>query len=140
MRASNLPSPGHLRLSQELRVISAQAISAAEMRGARGGTSPELLAFFTACAAAITAAAPLELTGIDVTPATSSKAVGSTTQLSTAAVPSGAILPIRTYASSDITKATVNSTGLVTFVAVGTATITVTAGGFTDTVAITVTA
>jgi hypothetical protein len=45
-----------------------------------------------------------------------------------------------TYVSSDPTKATVNGAGLVTGVAVGTTTITVTASGTTDTVLVTVTA
>lgn len=142
MRASTLPSPGHLRISQQLRILAAQAISAAEQRGTRaGGTSPELAAFFAACSAAVTAAAPAPaLTGIDVTPATMARVVGTTGQLATAAVPSGATLPARTYVSSAPAVATVSATGLVTGVAAGTATITVTSGGFTDTCVVTVTA
>jgi uncharacterized protein YjdB len=139
MRASTLPSPGHLRISQQLRILAAQAISAAETRGQRaGGTSPELLAFFTACAAAVTAAAPL--TGIDATPATTSKVVGQTQQITVAPIPSTSALPAVTYSSSDVTKATVSAAGLITAVAAGTATITVTGKGFTDTVVVTVTA
>jgi len=80
---------------------------------------------------------------IDVSPSTSSKAAASTTQLtvtatypdtSTANVTSQAI-----YTTSDATKATVSSTGLITFVAIGTATITATFHGKTDTCAVTVT-
>jgi hypothetical protein len=141
MRASTLPSPGHLRISQQLRVLAAQAISAAESRGQHGGASPELLAFFSACSAAVTAAQPAPaLTGIDATPATVSKVVGQTQQIAVAPLPSGATLPARTFSTSDATKATVSASGLITAVAAGTATITVTAGGFTDTVVVTVTA
>lgn len=138
MRASTLPSPGHLRISQQLRILAAQAISAAEIRGQRaGGTSPELTAFFAACSAAVTAAAPKPaLTGIDSTPATVTLAVGATQQITTTAVPSGAVLPTRTYVSSAPAIATVSASGLITKVTAGTATITVTAGGFTDTVVV----
>lgn len=76
---------------------------------------------------------------IDVTPATSSRTVGQTQQLTVARTPlnaSGAV----TYASSDATKATVSATGLITAVAVGSATITATLGGKTDTCVVTVTA
>lgn len=45
-----------------------------------------------------------------------------------------------TYASADPTKATVSSTGLVTAVATGSSVITVSVGGETDTVTVTVTA
>lgn len=44
------------------------------------------------------------------------------------------------YSSSDATKATVSATGLVTAVAEGSATITISVGGETDTVLVTVTA
>lgn len=139
MRASTLPSPGHLRISQQLRILAAQAISAAERRGqvSSDGTSPELLAFFNACAAAVTAAAPKPaLTGIDSTPATVTLANGATSQIATTAVPPGATLPTLTYVSSAPAIATVSATGLITKVTAGTATITVTGGGFTDTVVV----
>jgi uncharacterized protein YjdB len=42
------------------------------------------------------------------------------------------------YSSSDETKATVSDTGLITFVATGSATITATYGGQSDTCAVTV--
>lgn len=80
---------------------------------------------------------------IAVTPATSAKAAGQTTQLtvvatypdsSTATVTSRAI-----YTTSDATKATVSAAGLVTFVAAGTATITATFEGKTASCAVTVT-
>lgn len=53
MKASDLPTPGNLRISQKLRILAAQAISAAEQRAIYGGTSPELAEFFAACSAAI---------------------------------------------------------------------------------------
>jgi hypothetical protein len=142
MRASTLPSPGHLRISQQLRILAAQAISAAEQRGTRaGGTSPELAAFFTACSAAVAAAQPAPaLTGIDATPATVARTVGQTQQIAVAPIPANAVLPARTYVSSAPAVATVSASGLITAVAAGTATITASAGGFTDTTVVTVTA
>lgn len=81
------------------------------------------------------------VTSIDVTPATSSKAAGQTTQLTVAYTPAAAYNRRVTYETSDATKATVNASGLVTHVAAGTATITIRGedGGVIDTVAITVT-
>lgn len=80
---------------------------------------------------------------IDLTPTTNPLAVGATAQLVTTATltPPGSkiVTNAATYTSSDVTKATVNSGGLVTAVAVGTATITATYGGFTDTATVTVT-
>lgn len=78
-------------------------------------------------------------TAIDVTPATVSRTVGQTQQLTVARTPLNASGTV-TYASSDATKATVSATGLITAVAVGSATITATLGGKTDTCVVTVTA
>lgn len=80
------------------------------------------------------------LATLEVTPATSTGAVGTTVQLAVAVTPAGASKSV-TYVSSDPTKATVSATGLVTRVATGTSTITVTSAvdsTKTDTVAITV--
>lgn len=80
---------------------------------------------------------------IDVTPATATLTVAAPTrQLATAFTPANSSDKRLTYVSSDPTKATVSATGLVTRVANGTTTITITTveGGKTDTVAITVTA
>lgn len=141
MRASDLPTPGIINCGQQLRVIASKAISAAQNRADRGGSSPELAAFFTACATAVNAVNPAPtLTGIDATPATVSRVVGQTQQITTAAVPTGATLPTRTYVSGTPAVATVSATGLITAVTAGTSTITVTAGAFTDTVVVTVTA
>lgn len=80
-------------------------------------------------------------TGVTVTPATASIAVGATRQLTGAVQPSDATDRTGAWTTSDATKATVSSTGLVTGVAAGSATITFTStdGGFTGTTAVTVT-
>ena len=61
--------------------------------------------------------------------------IGGTTQLTAITVPSGASV---TWSSSDSTVATVSSSGLVTSVALGSCTITATAGSKTATCAVTV--
>lgn len=82
------------------------------------------------------------VTGVTVAPKTASIEVGDTQQLTPTIAPAGASNKAVTYTSSDATKASVNSSGLVTGVAAGTATITVktTDGSKTDTSVITVTA
>lgn len=79
---------------------------------------------------------------VTVTPATSTGAVGATVQLTANVLPSDATNKAGVWSSSDATKATVNASGLVSRVAVGTATITFTTtdGGKTGTSAITITA
>lgn len=81
-------------------------------------------------------------TGVTVTPATTSLVVGATRQLTGTVLPADATDKSGTWTTSDATKATVNSTGLVTGVAAGTATITFKSndGNFTGTTAVTVTA
>lgn len=81
-------------------------------------------------------------TGVEVTPATASLVAGSTQQLSGAVQPTDATNKAITWTTSAPLIATVSSTGLVTAVAEGTATITATTadGNFTDTCAVTVTA
>ncbi|EQA5721786.1 Ig-like domain-containing protein [Cronobacter dublinensis] len=82
------------------------------------------------------------VTGATVTPATASLAVGATRQLTGTVLPSDATDKSGTWTTSDATKATVSSTGLVTGVAAGTSTITFKSndGNFTATCAVTVTA
>ncbi|ELY2935506.1 Ig-like domain-containing protein [Cronobacter sakazakii] len=82
------------------------------------------------------------VTGVTVTPATASLAVGATRQLTGNVLPSDATDKSGTWTTSDATKATVSSTGLVTGVAAGTSTITFKSndGNFTATCAVTVTA
>lgn len=77
-------------------------------------------------------------TAIDVTPATSARTVGQTQQLTVARTPSNAGGTV-TYLSSAPSVATVNSSGLVTAVAAGSATITASLNGHTDTCVVTVT-
>ena len=81
-------------------------------------------------------------TGVTVTPATASLAVGATRQLTGAVQPTDATDRTGTWTTSDATKATVNSTGLVTAIAAGSSTITFKSndGNFTATSAVTVTA
>ncbi|PQY12778.1 Ig-like domain-containing protein [Cronobacter sakazakii] len=81
------------------------------------------------------------VTGVTVTPATASLAVGATRQLTGNVLPSDATDKSGTWTTSDATKATVSSTGLVTGVAAGTSTITFKSndGNFTATCAVTVT-
>lgn len=90
----------------------------------------------------VTSAAPVAVTGVTVSPTTASVAVGATQQLTPTVAPSNASNKSVTYSTSDATKATVNSSGLVTGVAAGSATITVTTvdGSKTATCAVTVTA
>lgn len=82
------------------------------------------------------------VTGVTVTPATASLAVGATRQLTGTVLPSDATDKSGTWTTADATKATVSSTGLVTGVAAGTSTITFKSndGNFTATCAVTVTA
>jgi hypothetical protein len=87
------------------------------------------------------APAAAAVTAVEVTPATASVEAGATTQLTATVSPAAASSAV-TWTSSDITKATVDATGLVTGVAAGSATITATSvadNTKTDTAAITVT-
>lgn len=79
-------------------------------------------------------------TGVTVTPATVSLNVNQTTQLTATVAPSTATNKAVTWTSSAPTIASVNSAGVVTGVAAGTATITATTvdGGFTASSTITV--
>lgn len=80
-------------------------------------------------------------TSVTVTPATASLAVGATRQLTGTVLPNDATDKTGTWTTSDATKATVSSTGLVTAVAAGSATITFTStdGAFTGSTTVTVT-
>lgn len=78
---------------------------------------------------------------VTVAPATVSVAHGATTQLTATIAPTGVDEPGLVWTTSDATKATVNTTGLVLGVAAGTATITATSkdGAHTGTSVVTVT-
>jgi glucosylceramidase len=86
--------------------------------------------------------ANVAVTSVAMSPTSASVGVGSTTQLSATVAPSTATNKTVSWSSSNAGVATVNSSGLVTGVAAGTATITVTTqdGAKTATSAITVTA
>ena len=82
----------------------------------------------------------ISVTGISVSPNTVSVNIGNTKQLTAAVEPSDAVNQNVCWSSSDTSVAAVDSTGLVTGVSKGTATITVTTeeGGFTDQCTVTV--
>ncbi len=89
----------------------------------------------------ITAAGVINTNGItDISGETSTLAIDSTMQLSASVTPSNATDQIINWSSSDTSKATVNSSGLVTGVAVGEVTITATSnsGSYTSSVTFTV--
>lgn len=85
---------------------------------------------------------PTPVASVTVSPTTASIVVGATRQLTPTVNPSGAANKTVAYTSSNTGVTTVSSSGLVTAVAVGSATITVETndGGFTATCAVTVTA
>lgn len=87
----------------------------------------------------IQATNPPEVTGIGVAPSTLSLVEGDVAQLEATLYPAGATGTI-TWSSSDDATAEVDADGIVTAVAAGTATITATCSGKTDTCAVTVTA
>jgi uncharacterized protein YjdB len=80
------------------------------------------------------------VTGVTVTPTTANLSVGATQQLTPTVAPANATNKTVTYSSNNTGVATVNGAGLVTAIANGTATITVTTqdGAKTTTAAITV--
>jgi hypothetical protein len=87
-------------------------------------------------------AAPVPVASVTVSPSSSSLIVGGTQQLTATTLDaSNATLTGRaiTWASSDATKASVTSTGLVSAVAIGSATITATSEGKSGTSAVTIT-
>lgn len=82
------------------------------------------------------------VTGVTVAPKTSTVKMGATRNLTATVAPANATNKAVTFASSDPLIATVSASGVVTPVAPGSATITVTTvdGSFKDTCALTVTA
>lgn len=95
MRTSDLPSPGRLRISQKLRVLSAQALGALDIRKDNGGSDVDGLgAFFRACAekaGAVVAGAAQVVNGAA---ANVKNSAGSKTVAGTAAVTSGTLTQI----------------------------------------------
>ena len=92
------------------------------------------------CAVTVTSAT-VAVTGVTVSPTTASVAAGATTALTATVAPSNATNKNVTWSSSNTSVATVSTAGIVTGVAIGTATITVTTqdGSKTATCAVTVT-
>lgn len=82
---------------------------------------------------------PIEVDTVTVAPKNNNLETGATRQLNVTIEPSNATNQEVSYVSSDNGAATVNASGLVTAVAEGTATITVTVGGKMDTATINVT-
>ena len=72
----------------------------------------------------VTVLAPVLITGISINPSTASILIGSTQQLTAAITPTNATNQSLAWSSSNTSVATVNSTGLVTAISSGTATIT----------------
>lgn len=94
----------------------------------------------TATTAITVSSSSVAVTSVSLSPTTATLAVGATQQLTATVLPSNATNKAVSYASNNTGVATVNSSGLVTAVANGTATITVTTadGNKTSTAAITV--
>ena len=82
----------------------------------------------------------IALTAIASSPDTVTLAAAATQQITTVFTPANASNQALVYTTSNATKATVSASGLITAVATGTATITVTSddGAFTDTVVVTI--
>lgn len=80
------------------------------------------------------------VTGLSIAPATVTKAVAQTQQITLTWSPTTPSNTGVTYTTSNAAKATVSASGLITAVATGSATITATSadGGFTDTVVMTI--
>ena len=93
-------------------------------------------------AVTIGSVSPISVTGVTISPTTASIEVGNTQQLTATVSPSNATNKSITWSSNNTSVATVSSTGLVTGISAGNATITVTTtdGGYTATCTITVAA
>ncbi|RKR05722.1 putative secreted protein (Por secretion system target) [Flavobacterium sp. 90] len=95
----------------------------------------------TATAVITVSSSNVAVTSVSLSPTSASLSVGATQQLTPTVLPSNATNKSVSYASNNTGVATVNASGLVTAIASGTATITVTTvdGNKTSTAAITVT-
>lgn len=130
MHEASLPSPDTGANGFHLRRIAVKNISALETVGVRypNGSHPgaaKLAAFFDACRLAALEAGKQNVPA-SVTPSSVSGTAGGTQQLT---VGKGTSTGAVTYKSSNTAVATVNASGLVTRVAVGEATITVSIAG-----------
>lgn len=129
MKEASLPSPGVGSKSMHLRRIAANAISALEVTAPRydAGSHPSaagLAAFFTACAAAATETGKQNPVLVFATAGGVDELEEGATNQTT--LNKGGSSGAASYESSDEGVATVNGTGLITAVAEGEVTITVT--------------
>lgn len=148
MKTTSLPNlRGLVSNNNRLKIEIVKAINTAITYAKRSalGYSPaanSLATFFVACSDALRTWT--HSVSLDVQPATATKAAAATQQITATATfaDAGTVVvtadPRCTYATSDATKATVNAAGLVTAVATGTATITASFQGRTDTLVLTI--
>lgn len=128
--------------SDTIATVSASGLVTAEAEGEATITVTTRDGSKTATSVITVSAADVAVTGVTIEPKTASIAVGATQQLTPTVAPANATNKNVTYSSNEDSVATVNASGLVTAVAAGEATITVTTadGAKTDTSVITVTA
>lgn len=122
MRVEDIVSPGPIPSGQALRQEVVKALNYLTVVSDQTGSSIHaagLADFLTAAAARATAFVRVATTGVAVTPATSSGAVGSTVQLTAAIAPAGTTGKKVTWVSADPTKVIVDARGLVTRLATG---------------------
>jgi uncharacterized protein YjdB len=112
--------------------VTAVKVGTAKIKAAAGGKEAE-------CTVTVTAA-PVAVTGVTLNKSTTSLAVGANETLTATVLPTEATNKTVTWTTSDATVATVDSTGKVIAVKVGTAKITATAGGKSAECSVTVTA
>lgn len=111
-------------------------------RGGNAGSNEEISAIgtFSWTQSSNCSGTSVPVTGVTVSPATTTLSIGATQQLTPTVAPANATNKTVTYSSNNTSVATVNGSGLVTAIASGSATITVTTqdGAKTATAVITV--
>lgn len=147
MKTKNLSNlRGKVNNANSLKVELVRAINHSMVYAKRSaGYSLNAAALLTVLKEAVVEARKwTQASSIDATPATVTLAAAATQQITTnATYADGTVVNVSTdyrvtYATSDATKATVSASGLITAVATGSATITVTFNGRTDTVVVTI--
>lgn len=112
------------------------AVKTVSITGGQGKTSSNKIPYIKSITINY-ATASIPTTSVDVSPASVTLAPGGTQQLTTTVLPANTTDAL-TYSSSATGVATVTSSGLITAVADGTATITATSGNYSDTCIVTV--